>query len=267
MMTGTAARRKVLVIGIGAGNPGHVTIEAAEAIRRLDVVLMPDKGAEKQDLAALRHAILARHLGGRACRRVSYGVPGRRADGGYGQAVDDWHAALAEIHERLLMEEVGEGETAGLLVWGDPSLYDSTLRILQRVAARGRVLPEIEVFAGITAVQALTAAHRTTLNEIGRPVLITTGRRLADDLGKADTTVVMLDGAKAFLGADPNLEIVWGAYLGTADEILVAGRLGDVAGEIARLRDEARARHGWIMDTYMLRTSGHADTRGKHQEG
>src|SRR5690554_1588218 len=104
-MTGAVARRKVLVIGIGAGNPKHVTIEAVEAIRRLDVVFVPDKGEEKRELAALRHDILRAHAGERPHRVVPYGVPKRRAEGDYGGAVDDWHAAIADIHEQFLMDE------------------------------------------------------------------------------------------------------------------------------------------------------------------
>ena len=65
--------------------------------------------------------------------------------------------------------------------------------------------------------------------------------------------VVMLDGQCAFKTVDPDTEIYWGAYLGTEDEILVSGRLGDVAQKIERLRREARDRKGWIMDTYLLR--------------
>ena len=63
----------------------------------------------------------------------------------------------------------------------------------------------------------------------------------------------MLDRGTAFTSVDPDLHIYWGAYLGTPDELLVSGRVGDVAGEIARLRAEARAAKGWIMDTYLLR--------------
>jgi precorrin-6A synthase len=256
-MAGPAAlKRDVLVIGIGAGNPKHLTLEAVEAIHRLDVVFVPDKGAEKRDLADLRLDMIARHLAGRPHRVVPYKVPKRRADGDYEGAVDAWHAAIAEIHERLLADELGEGQVGGFLVWGDPSLYDSTLRILERVAAGGRVVPQIEVIAGITAIQALTAAHATTLNDIGQPVTITTGRRLADDIANAPATVVMLDGTKAFRDADPDLQIWWGAYLGTPDQILIAGRLADVSDEIAKVRDEARARHGWIMDTYLLKRRG-----------
>ena len=132
------------------------------------------------------------------------------------------------------------------LVWGDPGLYDSTLRIIARL--RDRFV--VEVIPGITAIQALTAAHGIALNRIGEPVHITTGRRL----GTVDEdTVVMLDGRTAFMTADPDLDIFWGAYLGTPDEITIAGRLADMREEIVATRRAARERHGWIMDTYLLR--------------
>lgn len=64
----------------------------------------------------------------------------------------------------------------------------------------------------------------------------------------------MLDGDCAFLGCAPQTRIWWGRlYLGTPDEILVAGTVGEVGERIADLRAAARARHGWIMDTYLLR--------------
>ena len=56
---------------------------------------------------------------------------------------------------------------------------------------------------------------------------------------------------KRFAGEDA--EIVWGAYLGMGEEILVAGRISDVADEIERVRAAARERNGWVMDTYMVR--------------
>jgi precorrin-6A synthase len=53
--------------------------------------------------------------------------------------------------------------------------------------------------------------------------------------------------------ADQDINIYWGAYLGTPDEILIAGKLGDVAEKIRDVRSEARKANGWIMDTYLLR--------------
>jgi precorrin-6A synthase len=108
------------------------------------------------------------------------------------------------------------------------------------------------VIPGITAIQALTARHRIPLNDIGEPVLITTGRRLRA-AGLSGAAVVMLDGDCAFLECPPETNIWWGAYLGTPDELLVAGTVGGVGEQIATVRAEARERHGWIMDTYLLR--------------
>jgi precorrin-6A synthase len=68
--------------------------------------------------------------------------------------------------------------------------------------------------------------------------------------------VVLLDGAQAFAHlAEADLDIFWGAYLGTEDEILLSGKLADVKDEIEAVRRHARQQHGWIMDTYLLRKS------------
>ena len=65
----------------------------------------------------------------------------------------------------------------------------------------------------------------------------------------------MLDGGAAWLEhADPEEEILWGAFLGTELETLRRGRVGDVGEEIAELKKELRAEHGWIMDIYLLRS-------------
>jgi precorrin-6A synthase len=177
----------------------------------------------------------------------------RRATGSdYRGAVSDWHEARARVWATAIAAELGPDGTGAFLAWGDPSLYDSTLRILDAVAAE--VEFSLDVIPGITAVQALTARHRIPLNQVGEPVLITTGRQLRAH-GLAGSAVVMLDAECSFQGCPPDTEIWWGAYLGTDDELLVAGTVGDVGTRIAALRAEARARHGWIMDTYLLRTA------------
>jgi precorrin-6A synthase len=66
--------------------------------------------------------------------------------------------------------------------------------------------------------------------------------------------VVMLDGGTAFQSLDPNgLFIWWGAYLGMQGEIILSGPLVEMAATIAAARAEARARHGWIMDSYIIK--------------
>lgn len=73
----------------------------------------------------------------------------------------------------------------------------------------------------------------------------------------------MLDSGSAFTKLDHDgLDIYWGAYVGTDDEILISGRLADVAGDIVSAREAARRRHGWIMDSYLLRRNDRGDDPG-----
>ncbi|OBH22969.1 precorrin-6A synthase (deacetylating) [Mycobacterium sp. E342] len=246
--------RHIHVIGIGAGDPAYVTVQAIDALNDTQVFFAMDKGEAKSDLVALRRQICARFIREPGYRFVELPDPKRSADlgsdGAYREAVSDWHAARARVWAAAIAAELGPDGVGAFLAWGDPSLYDSTLRILDAVASELEFT--FDVIPGITAVQALTARHRIPLNEVGEPVLITTGRKLREQ-GLSGAAVVMLDAECSFQACPPDTEIWWGAYLGTPDELLVAGTVGEVGTRIAALRAEARARHGWIMDTYLLR--------------
>ena len=244
--------REIVVIGIGAGNPEHMTVEGIGALNAADVVLIPRKGAAKADLADLRREICGRFLRNPATRIVEFDMPVRDATGPYGEGVEAWHRAIGGCYRRLLEPEAG---TVALLVWGDPSLYDSTLRIAARLRSGGMAL-HVTVVPGITSLQALTAAHAIPLNTLAAPVLVTTGRRLRAGGWPAgiDTLAVMLDGACAFTTLDPaGVTIWWGAYLGMAQQALAAGPLAEIGATIQARRAALRAEHGWIMDTYLLR--------------
>jgi precorrin-6A synthase len=247
--------RTVSIIGIGAGSPEHVTVQAIEALNATDVFFVADKGAEKADLATLREEICARFIRAPRYRLARFADPERGASGAYRADVDAWHRAREVIYERLLFGELADGERGAFLAWGDPALYDSTLRIVESIRARRAGELACEVIPGISSVQVLAARHRVPLNRIGEPVLVTTGRQLRDGYpAGADSVVVMLDGECTFRRcAGLELDIWWGAYLGTPHEILIAGRLDDVMDEIERTRAEARARKGWVMDTYLLK--------------
>ncbi len=245
--------RKIYVIGIGAGDPDHLTLQAAKAIGRTDVFFLLDKGEAKEGMIELRKRLMKAY--GRPSRRVAEGRdPDRdRAPADYTGTVADWRHRRSELTEALIAEHLMDDEIGAFLVWGDPSLYDSTIAILDEILARGQTTFAYEVIPGISSVSALAAKHRVGLNRVGRPVQITTGRRLAEGWpAAADDIVVMLDSQQAFT-AHPDAEIYWGAYVGTEDEILVSGRLAEVADRIEELRAQARARKGWIMDTYLLR--------------
>src|SRR5688500_3129432 len=118
---------EIVVIGIGSGNPEHMTVEAIGALNAAARVLIPRKGEAKADLADLRRAICDRYLTNPVTRIVEFDMPRRDEDAGYREGVEAWHHAIAGVYARLLD---GVDGTVAILVWGDPSLYDSTLRIL-----------------------------------------------------------------------------------------------------------------------------------------
>jgi precorrin-6A synthase len=247
--------RKIFVIGIGVGDPDHMTIQAIRALNQVDVFFIPDKGAEKATLRDLRTTICERFIENANYRTVGVDIPQRTTAGDYLAGVDEWHGRLADLYGHLF-EGLEENETGAVLVWGDPAIYDSTLRIIERLRAKGLAL-DVEVIPGISSVQVLAAKHGIALNRIGESVLLTTGRKLADGFpNDVGSVVVLLDGAQTFASlAEQDLEIFWGAYLGTEDEILLSGKLADVKEKIDTVRRHARERHGWIMDIYLLRKS------------
>ena len=251
--------RRLILIGIGAGNPDYITMQAINALKQVDVVFVTDKGEETADLLRARKDVCERYMQARPYRIVEIEDAKRdRRPDAYQFAVAAWHEKRAASYERVIREQLSENDVGAFLVWGDPSLYDSTLRIIGQVAARKTVEFEWEIIPGITSIQALAARHRISLNEIGEPIHITTGRRLNDERPAVGTNVlVMLDGNCAFKTlANDDIDIFWGAYLGTPDEILFAGKLSELGEQIEQARTSARSQKGWIMDTYLLRKRG-----------
>ena len=249
--------KELLLVGIGAGDPDYITQQAIKALRRSDVIFLMDKGPAKHKLNALRREICERFLDGRTPRFAEGQQPERERDAAdYRASVDELNRDKQAVFEQLIDEQMSDGEVAAFMVWGDPSLYDSSIRIIESIATARSDL-SYDVIPGITSLQALTARHRVPLNQIGRAVEITTGRLLAEGWPQGvDSVAVMLDAKDTYLRfVGRGLHIYWGAYVGTADETLIAGPLDEVAGRIAATRAEARERNGWIMDSYLLRKS------------
>lgn len=255
---GTAVRVRILGVGMG---PQHVTPEVADALRTVDYVLAAEKSDDDR-LLAVRRQILQAHQGpGGPAELVSLPDPRRdRSEGlntaGYVSAVSDWHDARAAQYADVLRER---GGTAAFLVWGDPSLYDSTIRVVDKVRtllAPRSVDLDYDVLAGISAPQLLAARHRIVLHEVGKSVHVTTGRRLQEAVAAGQHNVV------AMLNPPPerldfsglqDWAIWWGANLGAAGEQLVSGRLGDVLPAIVEARADAEAHDGWVMDVFLVR--------------
>jgi precorrin-6A synthase len=249
---------RVRILGVGMG-PQHVTPEVAEALRSVDYVLAADKGSAAGDgdgLLALRRAIVDAYTDG-SVDIVAVPDPQRDraaelSSAGYQRAVADWHDARAAAYAEVLSER---GGSAAFLVLGDPSLYDSTIRVVEKIEQLG-VAVQLDVLPGISAPQLLAARHRIVLHEVGRCVHITTGRLLQDAVaGGQDSIVAMLNPPPDRLdltGLD-DWSVWWAANLGAAGERLISGQLGDVVEQIADAREHARAETGWVMDIYLLR--------------
>jgi precorrin-6A synthase len=252
---------QALVIGIGSGNPDHLTREAVAALNQVDMFLMADKGAAKHDLISLRTELCRRLITHDHYRFVEVPDPERGPDRerdatDYQAGVAAWHDARAQQYAEIINAEVGDGETIGFLVWGDPAFYDSTIRIVKSITDLGVDL-DLTVIPGISSIQLLAARHKIILNRIGQPVHVTTGRRLLDEYSPIlGDVVVMLDGELACGGLVKrfgDLSIYWGAQLGLPDEVLISGRLSEVIQEIRAKRAVVREARGWVMDTYLLR--------------
>ncbi|WP_372884272.1 precorrin-6A synthase (deacetylating) [Shimia sp.] len=243
------------LVGIGSGNPEHLTLQAIRVLENADVILLPRKGEAKTELADLRRMI-ARDILKPGPRIVEFDYPVRDASTPkYLDGVNTWHNALAAIWGRLMTEHAPEDGHVALMVWGDPSLYDSTLRIADRLLAQEFDIA-VKVVPGITSLQMLTAAHAIPLNGLGAPVMITTGRRLREHGWPegVDTVAVMLDGETSFQSLEArDYDIWWGAYVGMPDQILLSGPLYEIGETIVETRAKAREEHGWIMDIYLIR--------------
>lgn len=253
--------KELVLIGIGAGNTDWVSLAAVKAIQELDVLFVVIKEKELDEFVEVRRRIVAEHRE-RPLRTVELHDPPRpwRSTPDYRAAVRLWREQRLRQWGDAVAAELGEGQTGGFLVWGDPSLYESTLAIVKELVAKELAAAppteiSVRVIPGISSVLALAAAHQIPLNRQGRAVVIEPARLLAKGMPEGtDDVVAMLDGHQTFASIDPEgLDIYWGAYLGSPDQILIHGDLATVREEILRVRAEAVERKGWIFDTYLIR--------------
>ena len=248
--------RRIRVIGIGAGDPEHLTLGAVRALNETDAVFLVDKGDVAAEMRTFRLELCQRFIAPDHPYRIVEVADSERdrTSTAYTRAVDTWRSERVGRYEELIAG-LGEDETGAFLVWGDPVIYDGTIVMLDEVLDRGRVAFDYDIIPGISSVSALAARHRVALNRAGEAIHITPGRRLArDGLPEGvDNVVVVLDSHQAWQDVDDDVDIFWGAFVGTTDEILVSGRLAEVRTSIEQRRDEARARMGWMFDTYLLR--------------
>ena len=239
------------LIGVGTGNLEHLTLEAINILNESDLILLPKKSEDTKDLINLRYEICSKYLKIKNNNLVEFKVPKRNKEKIYSDSVSDWHEKLAMSWDKAIKNFKGKKNNISLLIWGDPCLYDSSIKISKVLFPETNIL----IIPGITSIQVLLSEHKITLNNIGKSVQITTGRNLKSvGFQKYENrTIVLLDGECSFKYLkDKNYYIWWGAYLGMKKQILIKGKLNDVGYKIIDARSKARNKYGWIMDTYLL---------------
>lgn len=286
---------EITLIGMGTGALAQLSFEAAQALQQMDVVLLPKKGEEKTELLKIRETLCAQVLQNEEYFQKNppvlayFDYPIRHSKESdprahYENAVQNWHKRIA-VQWQMAIVQALENQPhlktilnnrvlqIGLLVWGDASLYDSTLRIARHLRPAARAVRSV---AGISTPAALAAAHALQLCDVGASLLVTTGRNLrehgwpflATELRGVDwqdahfrpaiaSVCVMLDAQASFQtlpqAVAARLQIWWGAFLGMPQQRLCAGPLLEVAPQIVAEREAARASMGWVMDAYLLR--------------
>lgn len=242
---------KIFLIGMGTGNPKHLTLEGVNTLKKMDLILLPKKNIKKKELFNIRKYLCKTIISKEKIIIEEYEVPQRSEELNYNNSVNIWHEKISKNIKEIINKYQKNTKKLAFLIWGDPGLYDSTLRIINKI----KIEHKLKVVSGISSIQSLTSAYSISLNEIGGSVLITTGRKLNEDMFKDNQNVlVMLDGKCSFKVLDPcKYYIWWGAYLGMKKQILIKGLLNDVYKKIASQRKKAKNKNGWLMDTYLLK--------------
>lgn len=235
---------------MGPGGFGQLTLDAVDAMNQVDVFLLADSGADQPDLVWLRSELLRRHV---AHKHRVITVLDRTS----GRGADELDEATVETYATIIAG-LDEDTCVGFLSWGDPALYDSILRTID--ALQQRMSLRVTVCPGISAPQALAAMHQIALTSTGSSLHFTNGALLLEQYDPALGDFVVLDdpdlACRGLLVEFPDVELYWGAYLGTPDQVLANGPLREVIDDLVELRAKLVAHHGWIHDTYLLRPPG-----------
>ncbi len=246
-------RRKVLIVGIGAGNPDFVTVQAVNVRGHVTLFFIPHgagrgPGRRMNDPARLRAEIIELYVRNRPFRTTSYKEPLNK--GGGAEPVGELR------HAGLSFEELDASECGAFLVRSGFSLIETVGRVVQRLRSSGDFELDYEVIPGNSGIQVLTTAHKVALCNVGRSILTATGRSLAGGFpNNADSIVFMQPAAPAADTVSGHNDVHWTLYAGMPDDMLVSGRLREIVGGLEQVRNAALDGKGWIVEA-MLRQKG-----------
>jgi precorrin-2/cobalt-factor-2 C20-methyltransferase len=208
-------------VGVGPGDPEHLTLKALRTLRDADRVFVPETNA-RLGVAGRAEVIVAEHVPPERIERVRFAM------GDDGARARSWNAAGEAI-----ATVVRAGGAAVFATIGDPNLYSTFTYVAHTVR---ELVADVEVLTvpGITAMQDLAARSGTVLAEGSEPLTLfpyTAGDgRLRGALDSGDTVVV-------YKGGRHLPEVL--------DAVRDAGRLDDsIYGEQLGLADEEIARAG-----------------------
>lgn len=145
------ARPGLYGVGVGPGDPGWITLRAAEVLRGADVLALPRGETTSESHAA---AIIAPVVDLAHKRVLSVPFATRGGPDAAEQSREAMYAAVAD--------ELAMGHAVAFPLIGDPFLYGSFIYLLARVRERLPAIP-VEIVPGVTAFAAAAARHGTPL--------------------------------------------------------------------------------------------------------
>ena len=206
---------RLIGVGVGPGDPEHLTLKAIAALRDADRVFVPE--TDTSDGGAGRaERIVAPHVAAERIARLAFAMRDDEARAG------NWDRAGAAI-----AEVVRAGGTAAFATIGDPNLYSTFSYVAETVR---ELVPGlvVETIPGITALQELASRSGTVLAEGDERLALVPWpageTRLREALDGYDTVVVYKGGRHLPRVLDAIREAgrleaaVYGEQLGLDDE-------------------------------------------------